>query len=250
MREVIEGRNIKPWNIWGVDETGVQLGTSQKKRVVSGARKRIQHEQGDGNRELITVFGIICADGTYLPPTVVYKGTNFMKHWLQQENPLNAILDVLSNGWTDNELGLEFLKDFDAWSVEKANGKMRLLAFDGHRSHVTDTFRTYAIEHNIELVSYLRKGTHVYQGLDVVCFSIFKRCYGQVRDEFQHRHGQLVTKDNFLPILVEAWMQAFMVTNIKSAFKATGLHPFNPNVVTPEKMAPSKESSMAGLFPL
>ncbi|KAH9165070.1 hypothetical protein EDB89DRAFT_1858704, partial [Lactarius sanguifluus] len=40
------------------------------------------------NRENITVLPTICADGTTLPPTVIYKGESFQVKWLQN-NPLD-----------------------------------------------------------------------------------------------------------------------------------------------------------------
>ena len=33
---------------------------------------KLYHSQ-DGNREMVTVFECICADGTSLPPTIIYK---------------------------------------------------------------------------------------------------------------------------------------------------------------------------------
>ena len=36
-------------------------------------RGRILGSNQDGNREWITVIAIVCADGTYLPPGILYK---------------------------------------------------------------------------------------------------------------------------------------------------------------------------------
>jgi hypothetical protein len=38
--------------------------------------------------------------------------------------------------------------------------------------------------------------------------------------------------------------------NIKTAFRKTGIHPFNPNVVTPDMLAPSKETSLESHLPV
>ena len=46
-------------------------------------------------------------------------------------------LGYSKKGWTDGEIGLAWIKDFDARTKEKANGESRLLLVDGHNSHYT-----------------------------------------------------------------------------------------------------------------
>jgi hypothetical protein len=88
--EEIRGRHDIPDELlYAADETGVQTGIGVTERVVGPAKAKIQHQQRSGNRENITVLPTICADGTSVPPTVIYKGEAFQTKWLQ-ENPLDA----------------------------------------------------------------------------------------------------------------------------------------------------------------
>lgn len=80
---------IPPELIYGADESGMQEGIGVKERVYGPTGQNIQHQQRSGGRELITVLEGICADGTSIPPTVIFKGENFQIAWLQ-ENPLHA----------------------------------------------------------------------------------------------------------------------------------------------------------------
>jgi hypothetical protein len=75
--------------IYGVDETGIQEGVGCTERVYGESAKKFQHQQRSGGRENITVIVTICADGTSLPPAVIFKGENFQSSW-RQENPLRA----------------------------------------------------------------------------------------------------------------------------------------------------------------
>ena len=68
---------------------GIQSGIGVTERVIGPAGAKMQHQQRSGNRKNITVLPTICADGTSLPPTVIYKGEAFQTKWLQ-ENPLDA----------------------------------------------------------------------------------------------------------------------------------------------------------------
>src|SRR5712672_433413 len=85
-----EGKNPIPAELmYGVDETGIQEGVGCKERVYREPTKKFQHQQRSGERENITVIVTICADGTSLPPAVIFKGENFQSSW-KQDNPLHA----------------------------------------------------------------------------------------------------------------------------------------------------------------
>lgn len=81
--------NIQPENMHASDESAFTTGQSVRQRVIGAKGKNVQHQQRGGNRENITVLVTISADGTSLPPTVIYKGQHFLVSW-RQNNPLNA----------------------------------------------------------------------------------------------------------------------------------------------------------------
>jgi hypothetical protein len=87
LQEVREKHNIPDELVYGADETGIQSGIGITERVIGAAGTKIQHQQRSGTRENITVLPTICADGTSIAPTVIFKGEAFQTRWLQ-ENPL------------------------------------------------------------------------------------------------------------------------------------------------------------------
>jgi hypothetical protein len=84
-----EDESIPPELMYAGDETGIQEGIGLKERVYGDSTKKFQHQQRSGGQENITVIVTICADGTSLPPAVIFKGENFQTSW-QQSNPLRA----------------------------------------------------------------------------------------------------------------------------------------------------------------
>jgi hypothetical protein len=94
LERTIEGDNnqepISNELIWGTDETGIQQGLGTRQRIIGPKGKKIQHQQRSGDRENITIIVTICADGTSLPPSVIFKGELFQTSW-RQNNPLNAL---------------------------------------------------------------------------------------------------------------------------------------------------------------
>ncbi|EJF61425.1 CENP-B protein, partial [Dichomitus squalens LYAD-421 SS1] len=119
-----------------MDETGIQEGVGLKERVLGPAGQKVQYQQRSGERENITVVVTICADGTSIPPAVIFKGQAFHTKW-KQNNPLKAVLGHSPKGYVDGEIGIEWIKHFDKHTKEKAAGRRRLLLVDGHASHYT-----------------------------------------------------------------------------------------------------------------
>jgi hypothetical protein len=74
--------NFAPENVYGFDESGFPFGgDSARQRVVSRTDVQIQHVQRGGNRENVTVMVTICADGTTMRPTVIFKGKRMFSDW-------------------------------------------------------------------------------------------------------------------------------------------------------------------------
>jgi hypothetical protein len=74
--------DIPPELIFGMDESGFQPGGSKKTKVVGGRGKKHQYMVGNGDKETTTVIATICADGTALQPTIIFKGKQLQKAWL------------------------------------------------------------------------------------------------------------------------------------------------------------------------
>jgi len=78
-----------------------------------------------------------------------------------------------NRGYTDGELGVAYINNFNDQTVEKAN-TVQFLFVDGHNSHCTLEALNFAAEHNIVIISYPPHTTHALQGLDVACFGPLK----------------------------------------------------------------------------
>lgn len=91
--ELLEGPGgdelITPDLIFGADETGIQEGLGTREFVYGPAGKSVQHQQRSGKRDNTTSIETICADGSVLRPTIIFKGQNYQTSWVQN-NPLRA----------------------------------------------------------------------------------------------------------------------------------------------------------------
>lgn len=91
VKETQEKYGIIPENDYGMDESNIMVGFSGKQQVVGRAGAKQQHSRRDGSRESYTVVETICADGTVLKPSIIYKAKQFAKEWgLPENNPIKA----------------------------------------------------------------------------------------------------------------------------------------------------------------
>ena len=216
-------------DVHNFDETGFQMGVIGSMKVVTGSEKRRRPDLiQPGNREWVTVIQSICAAGYAIPPFIIYKGRVHISAWYEETDiPRNWKLSVSENGWTNNALGLEWLKHFDTHTKARQVGGYRLLILDGHESHLNQDFKDYCFENNIITLCMPAHSSHILQPLDVVCFSPLKLKYSQrVRDLARHRVFH-ITKEGFLPAFKHAFFDVFTEENCKKAFQASGLVPLS-----------------------
>lgn len=73
----IERFNITPENVYNLDEKGFAIGLLQKSHPIFPRalykRDQLIATGQHGNREWITVLAAICADGTAISPSLIYK---------------------------------------------------------------------------------------------------------------------------------------------------------------------------------
>jgi hypothetical protein len=238
----IEEHNVLPENTYNMDEKGFMIGVIKNgKRIFDKAlfgKKQHQQSSHDGNREWFTVVAAVCADGTALPPCVIIPtpSSEVQQLWVQEIDPrYNSVHFTTShNGWTNNDLGLAWLRDlFEPHTKPKSQAQKRLLILDGHASHITKDFMDYCDHHSILLFVLPPHATHTLQPLDVVCFKSLAQNYSdELANQHQRRQGKSpINKDDFSPLFIPAWEHTFTEKLVKKAFESTGIIPPDPDVI-------------------
>ena len=101
---------------------------------------RVLGASQDGSREFISILACICADTTFLPPTLIYQGksNDLQSSWVEDVKEEEvAYFAATDSGWTKDALGVQWLERvFDRHTKEKASRGHQLLLIDGHSSHV------------------------------------------------------------------------------------------------------------------
>ena len=102
---------------------------------------------------------------------------------------------------------------------------------DNHGSHHSMEFIQFCWDHDIIPFGLPANLTHLLQPLDVIVFQPLKHYHAEALD-FLVRDGiTQITKLEFLRLIQQIRKQAFKESTIRSAFKKTGIMPFNPGII-------------------
>ncbi|KAG9082662.1 hypothetical protein FS749_006670 [Ceratobasidium sp. UAMH 11750] len=141
---------IPPERRFNCDEKGHQIGVTGNEKVLVMRRDPGVKQDGNaaGSHETVTTIETISAQGVMLPLFIIMKGKNVQKRWCKNSPlPLTTVWATSPKGWTNNELGVEYIKAFDGWTKElSVNGQWQCLILDGHGSHLTYEFLKYAMD--------------------------------------------------------------------------------------------------------
>jgi hypothetical protein len=218
---------------YNFDESGFMMGMIRRGVCVTSADRRGDAKKlQQGNREWVSVIQGVNAVGWAIPPFIIFAGKNHLSSWYQEEKlPHDWKLAVSENGWTNNELTLNWLKHFDEHTVRRTVGTVRLLILDGHESHHSIAFERYCKDHKIVTLCMPSHSSHLLQPLDVGCFAPLKKAYGRQAEVLMRNHINHITKTEFLPCFIAAFKASFSKSNIQGGFQGAGLVPFDPEAV-------------------
>jgi hypothetical protein len=220
-------------DVYNFDEAGFMMGKITTQLVVTGSERRGRPKAiQPGNREWVTAIAAINAAGWSVPPFLIFAGQYHLSAWYEEaEIPRDWVIAVSDNGWTNNQLGVEWLKHFNTHTKTRVVGARRLLILDGHESHHSLEFQELCKENNIYTLCMPPHSSHLLQPLDVGCFSPLKRAYSREIETLIRHHINHITKLEFLPAFKVAFQRSFTSANICSAFRGAGLVPLQPDVV-------------------
>ena len=211
LRSKINQYRVDPRHTYNIDEKGFLIGViNRSKRVFSRRmweRKEVKAALQDGSRSWITLLACVCADGSALPPGLIYEAANkaIQLDWVEdiKAGKHNVFITSLPSGWTNNDIGLAWLEQvFDRYTKAKAQRSYRLLIIDGHGSHITQDFINYCDQNKILLAILPPHSTHTLQPLDVVLFKPLSSAYSaELTAYLQDSQGLVpIKKGSFFPL--------------------------------------------------
>jgi hypothetical protein len=171
-------------------------------------------------------------DGWAIQPFTIFQGKYRLSAWYKEgSTPHDWVIGVSENGWTTNELRLQWLKHFDEHTKTKPIGVYRVLIIDGHESHCSVEFQDYCKDNKIITLYMPPHSSLLLQPLDVGYFSLMKTAYGRQAEDLMRNKITRITKLEFLPYFRGAHDAAITKGNVQGGFRGAGLVPFDPEAV-------------------
>ena len=231
------------WNrVYNLDETGITNVNVCSKVIAPTGRKQVGMVTAAERGLMVTVLGIISANGNVVPPVMVFPLKKVSPTRLVHEAPAGTlgVNSVTGSGWMTADI---FSNDVLPHIVKNTCATKEnpiLILLDNHASHVSLSTILYCRENGIHLVTFPPHCSHKLQPLDVSVYGPMKGFYRKALHDWQLSHpGTRVTLYDMGGIFGRAYDLAFTRSNIISGFRATGIFPLNSDVFNETDFLPA-----------
>lgn len=232
-------------NVYNMDETGVMLSMLGSVKVLVGKDDTRTYRGARVKRMMVTAVECISADGRYLNPMIIWPATTHRSNWTVFPTP-GWQYACNESGYTKSDISLQGLKQvFDPETKEQANGRPRVLIFDGFGTHETLEILEYCFANNIILCRIPSHTSHKLQPCDVAAFGPLKTAYRDHVERLERGGVNTISKEHFTSLYKPTRERALTPKNIKAGFAASGLFPFNPERVLRTVPKPPAEPTLA-----
>ena len=230
----------KPARIFNIDETGVTTSHDPPKVVCDKDSKpqAITSERS----ATVTIIAGGNAMGNFIPPYYIFPGKRWNPEFMTGAAPGSAG-EMSETGWSNMKVFHNYIKTHfanHAGITNEKNQEPTLVLYDGHRSHISLTLADWAKKRNVIPFVLPPHSSHLTQPLDVGVFGPFKNMYNRECATFMQKHpGLCITKYDIVSLTCSPYLKSLSPQNLISAFRKTGICPFDNKAILPDETAPS-----------
>lgn len=227
--QLLQRFHFRPESIYNTDETGLTTVQDSIKVLATKGQKQVGQLTSAERGTLITMCGTINALGNSIPPVLIFPRVHF-KDFMIKGAPHGTVGAATPSGWISKDVFLKYLQHF-VLHASPTKEKPVLIIMDNHDSHISLVAVDYAKKNNVILLTFPPHTTHRLQPLDRCVYGPLKKYYNDgCRAWLLHHPGKRITIYDIPEILGQAYPLAFSSNNIISAFRKTGLYPFNRHI--------------------
>lgn len=233
--EVIEPElrrpEIRPENVYNMDETGVMLSMLGSVTVLVDKSDKRDYRGAGVKRTMVTAIECISASGECLDPLIIWPASTHRDNWTKFDTP-GWVYAFSESGYNDSYISLQWIKQvFDPQTKPRANGKPRILIYDGFGTHETLEILEFCFENNIVLCRLPSHTSHKLQPCDVAVFGPLKTAYREQVEQLYRSGVTTINKEHFTSLYSPARTRALTKKNVLAGWAKAGLFPYNPDRV-------------------
>ncbi|KAJ8966379.1 hypothetical protein NQ314_003555 [Rhamnusium bicolor] len=233
--------------IFNADESGFNSDPTRV-RAIGEKGKCLSRVSGGSGRESTIVLACIAADGTFLPPFIIYKGAAVQARWISEKCFQGTLYGASNNGWIEEPHFYQWFIKLFIPHIQSLRTKMILpdqtamLLFDVHSSHFSVRIIEGELISKIELVRFPSHLTGRIQPLDKCIFGPLKTLW----DKLLVEHGKTqiglansrLSREKFAEMIGTVWPDGMTKKNIISGFETTGIYPVDSTKFSKEFFDP------------
>lgn len=224
----IEG--VPPANIINYDESNLTDDPGRQRVIV---RRGVKHASRilDFTKSSTSVMFCAAADGTLLPPYIVYRAKNVYPEWVMN-GPPGSCYNRSKNGWFDGDIFSDWFHKIAYPYLRRLEGR-KIMIGDNLSSHLSLSIINKCVEANIEFKFLPPHSTHICQPLDVSYFRPLKAMWRKQLTKWKLKNKGCLPKSIF-PAMLNDCLKMLATkdeVNIKAGFRATGIFPPDRNEV-------------------
>lgn len=177
-----------------------------------------------GDRERALIIQCVNTHGLNVLPFTILAAQYYLANGNQECNlPADWRLATTDNGWTTNEVGLDYIQHIDHHTVPRTKGIYPPLILVGHESHHSTGLELYCQELTIVDLCMPVHSSHYLQPLDVGCFGPLKQACSRQIEGVMRAHINHASKLEFLCAFREAFFISDTEQNIQGGLSETGV---------------------------
>ena len=226
----------KPHRIFNIDEKGISL-DHKAPHIVSCSAGPLAVTTGKS--KTITILGCGSAGGVAIPPYFVFPGKRMMPDLLAGSSP-GTDGTVSDSGWSNSSVFRDYLEGHFLKYVPGGASEPIVLLLDGHKSHVSVGLTEWAMQHNIFIFVLPAHTSHILQPMDVAIFGPFQKIYNALCHKFIRTTSATICRYNVCELACKAYSKALSSDNLQSAFRKTGICPFDKDAIDKTKLKPAE----------
>lgn len=229
---------LAPSRIYNLDETGVTTVLKPRKIIAKKGIKQVGTIVSTERGTLVTVELAVNALGHAVPPMFIFPRLKY-KDLFIKGGPPESIGAGNSSGWITATEFITYMDHFIKHTKPSPSDPI-LLLLDNHQSHIDISVVEKAKSNSIIMLSFPPHCTHRLQPLDVGVNAPFKNYCAKAQDNWlRNNPGKTMSIYEIPEIVRYALPLAVTPINVMSAFRKTGIWPYDPNVFTEDDYASS-----------
>jgi hypothetical protein len=162
------------------DKTGYPIGVTTGEYIIVPTDCKAVYQADPGNRELVMSVETLNYSSKKVLSIIIFQGIYYLRKHFDNNIDSNILFAQSSTGYSNNKLGLVYLKYFNRFTELSTKGKYCILIFDSYRSYIIQLFIDYCWEYQIQPFLLPAHNIYLLQPLDVGVFQTIKSNFKKV----------------------------------------------------------------------